>query len=228
MKDNFLHICFIIDSSGSMYGSKSDVIGGFKQTIDEQKSNKNGDVSVSLFTFNDTVTELYLGKDINDIKELDYNPNGMTAMNDGIGVAIDKVGKWLNDMDENQRPSKNLIIIMTDGKENSSREYKLDTVKEMIKHQEEKYNWSFVYMGTDITSSKDADNLGIKVKTYGSREMFKNNYDIINKAVNTYRCCSVTMDSCAADAKLAESLIVDTVANTELYESQLGTKIKTD
>lgn len=35
MKDNFIHVCFIIDESGSMYTSKQDVIGGFKRVIEE-------------------------------------------------------------------------------------------------------------------------------------------------------------------------------------------------
>ena len=59
MKDNFIHVCFIIDSSGSMWQSTDDVIGGFNRTIKEQKDVKNGKCSVSLFKFNDTVEEVY-------------------------------------------------------------------------------------------------------------------------------------------------------------------------
>ena len=47
MKDNFIHVCFIIDSSGSMWQSTDDVIGGFNRTIKEQKDVKNGKCSVS-------------------------------------------------------------------------------------------------------------------------------------------------------------------------------------
>ena len=35
MKENFIHVCFVIDLSGSMYTSEADVIGGFKRVIDE-------------------------------------------------------------------------------------------------------------------------------------------------------------------------------------------------
>jgi len=38
MKDNFIHVCFVIDESGSMWGSEEDVRGGFKKVIEEQKS----------------------------------------------------------------------------------------------------------------------------------------------------------------------------------------------
>ena len=89
----WINLVFVIDRSGSMYPSREDVIGGFNKVIDEQKANKDGKVTVSLYTFNEKVTEDYLGIDINDIAKFEYNPGGGTAMNDGIGTAIDNVGK---------------------------------------------------------------------------------------------------------------------------------------
>ena len=125
---------------------------------------KDGKVTVSLYTFNEKVTEEYLGIDINDIKEFKYNAGGSTAMNDGIGVGIDNVGKWLHAKDVNgeEMPGKTLVVVMTDGMENASREYSLKTVQEKIKEQTEKYSWEFMYQGTDITTSKAADELGFK------------------------------------------------------------------
>ena len=58
MKDNFIHVCFIVDESGSMSLSKSDVIGGFENTINEQKELKDGKCAVSLFTFNSDVKQI--------------------------------------------------------------------------------------------------------------------------------------------------------------------------
>ena len=49
MKDKLIHVAFIIDSSGSMSGSESDVIGGFKKTIEEQKAVKDGECIVTLY-----------------------------------------------------------------------------------------------------------------------------------------------------------------------------------
>ena len=69
LNTNWINICFVIDKSGSMYPSTSDVIGGFKKVIDEQKANKEGKVTVSLYTFNERVNRLYLGKDISDISQ---------------------------------------------------------------------------------------------------------------------------------------------------------------
>lgn len=197
MKDNFIHVAFVIDSSGSMYASISDVIGGFNKTIDEQKKIEKGECSVSLFTFNGDVKEHFLGKNINDIENFEYHPNGMTALYDGVGQAIDKIGKWLSNMDESERPSKNLIVIMTDGAENSSKEYTSKQVKNMIKHQEDVYNWSFVYMGTDLTNINDAKDLGIRMSSVSSRRDLGNSYGIINTVASCYRKAS-SVESAAA------------------------------
>ena len=92
LNPKWVNICFIIDKSGSMYPSTEDVIGGFNRIVEEQKAIKDGKVTVSLYTFNEKVTEEYLGVDINDIKKFEYAAGGSTAMNDGIGTGIYKVG----------------------------------------------------------------------------------------------------------------------------------------
>ena len=251
MKNNFIHICFIIDESGSMTGSESDIIGGFNKLIEEQKEVKDGQCSVSFFSFNDEVKERFIGKDVNEVEPLtigkfkftplynifyslettpetnplySYSPNGCTAMNDGIGTAIDKIGKWLDEMPEDERPSKNLIVIMTDGEENSSKEYTLGKVQEMIKHQTEKYDWSFVYMGMDITSKSTADNLGISNRSFSSKassSVYKN-YSNLGNSATMYRCCCDTVTASATmDAYLSAELKNDTA----LYEAEKGIKI---
>ena len=231
LNTKWLNLVFIIDKSGSMYPSTQDVIGGFNKIIDEQKAIKDGKVTVSLYTFNEKVTEEYLGIDINDIKEFKYNVGGSTAMNDGIGVGIDNVGKWLHAKDVNgeEMPGKTLVVVMTDGMENASREYSLKTVRDKIKEQTEKYSWEFMYQGTDITTSKAADELGFKFKTYSSRSKFAKNYDMINCAVKNYRSVantSVSLD--AATLSLCDTLNEESVKNTREYEKEIGRKITND
>lgn len=268
-KKNYIHVCFIIDESGSMSGSESDVIGGFNKMIAEQKEIKEGQCSVSFFSFANDVRERFIGKDVNDVKELkpgrlvsndffsffsstvsvtasssndivdvdvnivegendplyQYRPAGGTAMNDGIATAINKIGKWLSDMPEEERPSKNLIVIMTDGEENSSREYTLAKVQEMIKHQTEKYDWSFVYMGMDITSKYTADNLGISNRSFSSKassSVYKNYSNLGNSATMYRCCCDTTTASATMDAYLSAELKNDTA----LYEAEKGIKIE--
>lgn len=210
MKSNLLHICFVLDESGSMYNSVDDVIGGFQKLIDEQKGEKNGECIISLYRFSDTVKKDYIGKPVNEVPRLTYSPGGCTAMNDGIGTAIDEIGKWLSDMDESDRPSKNMIVIMTDGQENASMEYSFDTVKEKIKHQEEKYSWTFVYMGTNLKDLKDANRLGIKMRSVSSSRNIAANYSYIDTYAKALRSSTNAASVAAANASLARQLREDT------------------
>lgn len=243
MKENFIHVCFVIDESGSMTSSRHDVVAGFKKVLDEQKANKDGSCAVSLYKFSDSVSKVYVGKDIYETKplvaegvaiwsfdhdskmilnktedqsEATYWPNGCTAMYDGIGTAIDEIGQWLASMDEAERPSKNLIVIMTDGAENASHEYTEEKVREMIKHQEEKYNWSFVYMGTDITTSEHAERIGVKMRSYNTRESLSDAWNLVSSVACCYR-----KDASLFDSALSSSL---TTMN-ERYERETGIRL---
>ena len=210
MKSNLLHICFVLDESGSMYNSVDDVIGGFQKLIDEQKGEKNGECIISLYRFSHIVKKDYIGKPVDEVSKLIYSPGGCTAMNDGVGTAIDEIGKWLSDMDESERPSKNIIVIMTDGKENASREYSFDTVKAKIKHQEEKYSWTFVYMGTNLQDLKDADRLGIKMRSVSDSMNIAANYSHIDTYAKALRSSTNAASVAAADALLTRQLCEDT------------------
>lgn len=189
MKENFINVVFVIDESGSMTGTESDVIGGFKKVVDEQRAVKDGTCAVSYFKFATGVEKVFLGKDINEVEYLDgkYSPDGLTALFDGVGTAIDEVGKWLDSMKEEDKPEKTLVVVMTDGGENNSRDYSASKVKEMIKHQEEKYSWEFIYMGSDLRDANDANSLGFGTKLYSSSVNYSANYDMINCALTSYR-----------------------------------------
>lgn len=210
MKSNLLHICFVLDESGSMYNSVDDVIGGFQKLIDEQKGEKNGECIISLYRFSDTVKKDYIGKPVDEVPKLIYSPGGCTAMNDGVGTAIDEIGKWLSDMDESERPSKNMIVIMTDGQENASKEYDFDAVKGKIKHQEEKYSWTFVYMGTNLQDLKDANRLGIKMRSVSGSRNIAANYSHIDAYAKALRSSTNAASVAAADAFLTRQLCEDT------------------
>lgn len=231
LNKNWINLVFVIDKSGSMYSSKEDVVGGFHKIIEEQKKDKDGKVTVSLFTFNEKVNQEYLGIDINDIAKFNYLPGGMTAMNDGIGTAIDNVGEWLYKKDKNgeELPGKTLVVVMTDGMENASNEYTLKEVQDKIKEQSEKYSWEFIYQGVDITSTKVADDLGFKFKTYSSRKHMTNNYDVINCATTAYRTMAKTDASLAATSALfCATLDEAAIKNTSDYEAEIGKKITND
>ncbi len=223
MKNNYIHVVFVIDESGSMYPSTNDVVEGYNKVIDEQKKVKDGKCTVSLFKFGTEVNKVYVGKELDDIKELEYNAGGLTAMNDGIGTAIDEVGKWLNDTKEEDRPSQVLVAIITDGYENNSKDYTLEKVRDMIKHQEEKYSWKFMYMGCDVTDANYAKDLGIKTRGFGNRNSLKENINCISFANTTYR--SVVGSNDAKFTAMDDYLNLTASELTTNYEKELGKKI---
>jgi uncharacterized protein YegL len=231
VNSNWINLVFVIDASGSMYQSKEDVTGGFAKIINEQKANKDGKVTVSLYTFNSDVTEHYVGKDINEIPEFKYNPDGMTRLNDGCGIAIDNVGKWLYERDKNgeEMPQQTLVVVMTDGLENSSREYTLEQVKNKITEQTEKYGWQFIYQGVDITTTKMAEDLGFKWKNYSSRKNMGNNYDVVNAVTTCYRkLASTGIDAETLSTAFCASLNEETTGATLAFENEIGKKLTSD
>ena len=158
MKSNYVLVVFVVDESGSMSICRDKVIEGFNEFLSEQRKDKNGDVDVSLYKFatdglNNCVYKMKNIKEVNDISEKDYNPSGLTALNDAVCTAIDETGKILADKKEDERPSKVIFVIMTDGHENCSVEFGANDVKEKIKHQEEKYSWNFVYLGYNLSDA---------------------------------------------------------------------------
>jgi hypothetical protein len=85
----------------------------------------------------------------------------MTALFDALGTIIQKTGERLARIPESERPARVVFVIITDGAENSSREYTSNQIKEIIQHQSEAYNWQFVYLGANQDSFASASQIGI-------------------------------------------------------------------
>jgi len=78
-----------------------------------------------------------------------------------VGKTILDVGYRLSQVREEDRAGKVIFVIITEGMENSSREFTYSKVRELIRHQSEKYGWEFVFLGSNIDAVSEADNLGI-------------------------------------------------------------------
>jgi len=145
-------IHFALDRSGSMYSCINDTIGGFNHFIQSQQNdNPNGNMSLNLF---DHVFEnVYESKNIQEVEKLNsktYTPRGPTALLDAIGQTIKKA-----EVDE-----KPMIVILTDGEENSSTKYTLAHVKDLIQ-MKESLGWSFVFLGANQDAIKIGGMMGI-------------------------------------------------------------------
>jgi uncharacterized protein YegL len=163
MNKNVTEIIFLLDRSGSMSGLESDTIGGFNAFVKKQ-SQQEGETLVTAVLFDDQYEVLWNGSNARDVKltEREYYVRGCTALLDAVGQTILDVGHRLSKTNEAQKPSKVIFVITTDGMENASREFTYGKVKELIKHQQEKYNWEFIFMGANIDVVREADSLGIE------------------------------------------------------------------
>ncbi|WP_407411929.1 vWA domain-containing protein [Methanobrevibacter sp.] len=147
-----LDLIFLIDRSGSMYGSEEDTIGGFNSFIEKEKL-KEGNTRVTTILFDHEYEMLYKRKDIDDVDKLtrdEYYVRGSTALLDAIGKTITTLDR---EIDNNA-----LFVITTDGMENSSVEFSKSQIKSMIQN----HNWEFIFIGADIDSYSEAHQLGIK------------------------------------------------------------------
>jgi uncharacterized protein YegL len=190
MKQNLTEIVFIIDKSGSMNGFEKDTIGGFNSFINEQKK-LVGDANVTVVLFNHDYNVLFENESLQKVRELDdedYFVSGTTALIDAMCKAIDSVGNRLSKLSEEKRPGKVIFVTITDGQENSSRNYSTEQLKEKIKHQEDKYSWKFVFLSSDLnqfytakSNWKIAD--AFSYDTNKTRDL----YGAINSCVTSYR-----------------------------------------
>lgn len=140
---NLTEIVFILDASGSMSGVVNDTIGGFNSMLEKQKR-EEGEAYLSTVIFDNETTVLHDRVDINKVQPLtdrEYVIGGCTALLDAVGGAIHHIGNIHKYAREEDRPTKTLFIIITDGEENASRHYDYRHVKKMIRRQEEKYGW---------------------------------------------------------------------------------------
>lgn len=174
---NKAEIIMIVDKSSSMFPKRQESISGFNVFIEEQKK-LPGEAFLTLCLF-DTKYEIVKNgvplKDVQPWTTDDYNPSGYTALLDAVGRTIDETGKRLSDLKEEDRPGVVIVCVLTDGEENSSREYNRATVQEKIKHQTGKYGWQFIYLGNNpdtLADKQQAVNLGFArtmVSSLGAR-----------------------------------------------------------
>ena len=140
---------FILDRSGSMSIILDQTIKGFNSFVESQ-INENGTMSLYLFDYE--FLPVYEDLHINEVTPLNrqtYVPRGSTALLDAIGETIKRVKEEPGD--------EIVIVILTDGIENSSCQYNSNDIKILIENSK----WTFMYLGANQDSILEAGILGI-------------------------------------------------------------------
>lgn len=152
MKENLTEIVILLDRSGSMGSVRAATISGFNEFVDGQRK-APGEANLTLVQFDtENSYEVVFDRPVADVPKLSmetYVPRGGTPLHDALGHVITRLGFKLKQMPESDRPAKVVIVVMTDGLENSSHEYTSAQVAKMIQHQRDAYKWEFLFLGAN-------------------------------------------------------------------------------
>jgi hypothetical protein len=169
----FTDITFILDRSGSMGSLRQaavDGINNYMRTVDEAP----GDGCWSLVQFDDWDSargagEAFPHKVFSQVPserrpflELQaYQPRGGTALIDAVALTILETKARVEQQvpAELRKDYRVLMVIMTDGLENSSRQYNRAKLREMIAERQAA-GWVFVFLGANQDAFAEAESYG--------------------------------------------------------------------
>jgi len=192
--DGSAYVAMVVDRSGSMNSMGCEVMNGFNSFLKEQKA-LPGKCTATVVRFDSTVEVLQHGVSIQEVLEADrttFAPRGMTALLDAIGQTIRMVEHKVQSMA--QKPDKIMVMILTDGAENTSKEFSRKAVMTTIKRLEETGDWEFVFVGANQDAIAVGASYGMKAKnclSYGSTPMYQNEtFKCMSTNVTAYRSAS--------------------------------------
>jgi uncharacterized protein YegL len=158
-----VHVLFVIDSSGSMATKADDVRGGFNAYVAQLREDATSAYRLTAVTFDTQVATLFTDVTLDQTPSLDeenYRPGGNTALYDALGVSLAELTSAVHKDAKPYGEERVLVIVMTDGEENSSRRFTKEQVVGEMKRREEAGNWTFVYLGADQDAWAAAEGLG--------------------------------------------------------------------
>jgi uncharacterized protein YegL len=211
-------VAIVMDKSSSMGTIRGSTISGFNEYIDTLK--QKGEYCEVTLTYFDTETEQAFVKipikKVKNLTEDSYIPSGMTALYDGVGETIDALDKKV----KGNTPV--LVVIITDGGENSSKEYTQRQVAAMIKKQEKK-GWTFVFIGANQDSWATAQSFGL---TSVQNVVNFNATDKGTKSLFRGMADATIMYARTADSDLSRGLTGAQLTNSSFFSQEVKTSIE--
>ena len=198
-----VEVVFILDRSGSMGGLEADTIGGFNSMLEKQKAESN-EIIWSTVLFDHDIDVIHDRISVDEVQPLDgetYYARGTTALLDAVGGAIHHIGMVHKYAREEDRPDKTLFVITTDGMENASFRYGYSDVARMIRKEQERYGWEFIFLGANIDAEGVAANMGIDrrraVRYHCDHKGVALNYSVVTEMTS-----DLAMKGCVNEARL--------------------------
>jgi len=184
MKNDYTHLSVILDRTGSMESIRDDTIGGFNAFMEEQKA-EPGEATLTLVQFDsqDPYEVIHRFRPLPEIPPLTrktFVPRASTPLLDAIGRGINDLEQSLAALAETERPARVVMVIITDGQENASREFRKEQIERMIRDRQAA-DWQFVFLSADLAAigealtsgMADASVMGFDKTSLGTSAAFK-------------------------------------------------------
>jgi uncharacterized protein YegL len=155
------HVAVVLDESGSMEKTKVETISGINEQFETLKAlvTPDHEIRMTLVVFGSTVRVQYIDRPLNEIEmvsEETYTPKGWTALYDAVGQTI----VHLEDDTAASEDDAFWLMVVSDGQENHSKEYKAHTLAAVINRLQASGKWTISYLGT-------GHDLGVVNRTLG-------------------------------------------------------------
>lgn len=185
VKTKTAHVTMVVDRSGSMSTMRHAVIEGLNAFLHEQQG-QLGECLVTMHQFDtggfDTLFSAMEVKQVRDATLMDFVPRGGTPLYDAIGRAI----MHAQVRAEYHKDEQPIIVVMTDGEENSSKEYSREKVFDLIK-QKEAQGWVFTYLGANQDSFAVGGAVGFHRASIQNWDNASMAYSAVSNAVTSTR-----------------------------------------
>ena len=210
-------IVVVLDRSGSMGSISKSTVEGFNTFLNEQQ-NAEGEAFMTLVQFDDRYEIDYKSVPVKDVSPLidgeTFKPRGMTAL-------LDAIGKTINELETDRDV---VFVIITDGDENSSREYKRDAIMNMIKTLEDEKGWYFLFLGANQDAIAAGGGMGIggnKSFTYNATDDgTANAFASFSSNITNYRSAKMNYSSMNMDKNISLADLQDLKMNLDFSDDQ--------
>ncbi len=159
--DDLTEITVLLDRSGSMHTVQRETVEGFAAFVEKQKKVK-GPCRLTLHQFDTAYETVYCNRPIRRVPPLTLVPRGATALLDAMGKCIQDNGARMERLPAGAKAFRTIVVIITDGMENSSREYRREQVVALVKKYTLEHDWQLVYLGANQDAIQEAGKMGIE------------------------------------------------------------------
>lgn len=193
-------VVILLDRSSSMNKIRESTVDSINNFI-TQVQEEPGEGNWTLIQFDDhdsargagemfphVVYERRSDREMRKLELNDFRPRGGTALVDAVCLTIETMKKVY--LAQENRPGV-LIVVITDGQENSSREYRTPQMRSLIAEVQSQYNWSFLYLGANQDAFAEAGKYGIVSNSYGGVSN-RITYDHTGEGIERALLCAAT------------------------------------